>query len=103
MTPPPSNQPPAALVRLLSAAAGSVLLDAGAGRAWRHRDRRTGAALARSEGLAMASLDMFPGGGFSSDVAQPCRVDAIALMRREVTTLARHFQVDRDNPLVGLE
>src|SRR5262249_38397449 len=45
----------------------SVLLDAGAGEAWRYRERDTGSSLARSEGLAVASLDMFRAGGFSSD------------------------------------
>ncbi|MDB5445136.1 MAG: putative pyrimidinedegrading protein, partial [Phenylobacterium sp.] len=33
----------------------SVLLDAGAGAAWRYRDAATGAELSRSEGLAVAS------------------------------------------------
>ena len=35
----------------------SVLLDAGAGPQWRYRDAATGAAIGRSEGLALASLD----------------------------------------------
>ncbi len=81
----------------------SVLLDAGAGNAWRYRDIRTGASFARSEGLAVASLDMFRAGGFSTDREQPWRVDAVALMQMDAATLARHFQVDVHNPLVGLE
>jgi Protein of unknown function (DUF1688) len=81
----------------------SVLLDAGAGTAWRYREMRTGASFTRSEGLAIASLDMFRAGGFSSDMEQPWRVDAIALMQMDTATLARHFQVEKDNPLLGLE
>ena len=44
----------------------SVLLDAGAGPQWRYRDLATGEEVARSEGLALASLAMFVGGDFSS-------------------------------------
>ncbi len=81
----------------------SVLLDAGAGNAWRYRERATGLSLARSEGLAIASFDMFRAGGFSSDGLRPCRVDAAALATIDAATLARHFQVAPDNPLIGLE
>ncbi|HEY6177765.1 MAG TPA: DUF1688 family protein, partial [Kofleriaceae bacterium] len=54
----------------------SVLLDAGAGDAWHYREPGTGCALARSEGLAVASLRAFEAGVFSSDPAQPLRADA---------------------------
>jgi hypothetical protein len=81
----------------------SVLLDAGAGNAWRYHDRKTGHSFTRSEGLAVASLDMFSAGLFSSDPAHPLRVDHAALARIDAATLARHFQVDGENPLVGLE
>src|SRR5262249_3091212 len=81
----------------------SVLLDAGAGDAWRYRERDTGLSLARSEGLAVASLDMFRTGGFSPDGVRPCRVDADALAAIDAATLTRHFQVTPDNPLIGLE
>jgi len=72
-------------------AAVSVLLDAGAGDRWRYRDAATGETLARSEGLAVASLRMFEAGGLSS------------LETLTVEQLANGFQVDSDNPLVGLE
>src|SRR5262249_33396007 len=81
----------------------SVLLDAGAGDAWRYRERDTGLSLARSEGLAVASLDMFRAGGFSSEGISPCRVDANALAAIDAATLTRHFQVTPDNPLIGFE
>src|SRR4029453_12921603 len=37
----------------------SVLLDAGAGEHWRYHEGATGLSFARSEGLAVASFDMF--------------------------------------------
>ena len=79
----------------------SVLLDAGAGMAWRYRDAPTGAVLARSEGLGVASLRLFESGALSSDPARPLRTDA--LERVDAAMLARAFQVADDNPLVGLE
>jgi hypothetical protein len=81
----------------------SVLLDAGAGDAWRYHDKTTSKLLARSEGLAIASLEMFCKGAFSSDRAHPLRVDAAALAQMDATNLARHFQVSHENPLVGLQ
>ena len=39
----------------------SVLLDAGAGSAWRYHEGRTGEIFTRSEGLAVASFDLFVG------------------------------------------
>src|SRR3954468_21518259 len=57
----------------------SVLLDAGAGVAWRYVEPGTGCALARSEGLAVASLRAFEAGAFSSDPARPLCADAAGL------------------------
>ena len=56
----------------------SVLLDAGAGDAWRYREPQSGHVLARSEGLAVASLDMFRAGAFSSDPDRRCAPTARA-------------------------
>jgi hypothetical protein len=81
----------------------SVLLDAGAGPSWRYHDAVTGARVGRSEGLALASLDMFARGVFSADPDQPLRADAAALQRLTVADLQNGFQVGDDNPLVGLE
>jgi uncharacterized protein DUF1688 len=81
----------------------SVLLDAGAGPAWRYRDRLTGTEIGRSEGLALASLDMFAAGLFSARPGEPLRADADALARLSVADLHRGFQVDEQNPLVGLD
>jgi hypothetical protein len=81
----------------------SVLLDAGAGNAWHYREAGSRLCLTRSEGLAVASLDMFRAGAFSSANDRAYRVDDLALAQIDAATLARHFQVDGANPLVGLE
>ena len=81
----------------------SVLLDAGAGAAWRWREPDTGLQLARSEGLGVASLQLFASGALSSDPGQPLRADADGLAQVTEETIARAFQVDADNPLTGLD
>jgi Protein of unknown function (DUF1688) len=80
----------------------SVLLDAGAGPQWSYRDAATGMQVGRSEGLALASLDMFAGGAFSARPEAPLRADAKVLDALSVDTLRRHFQASDANPLVGL-
>jgi hypothetical protein len=93
---------------LVDLAVVSVLLDAGAGAAWRYRETgRLGSQAAqqawgRSEGLALASLDGFRAGAFSSDAGMPWRVDAAALIALGEADLARIFQVAPDNTLLGL-
>jgi Protein of unknown function (DUF1688) len=81
----------------------SVLLDAGAGPSWRYSDPLTGARIGRSEGLALASLDMFARGVFSAKIDDPLRADAAVLARLTIADLQRGFQIADDNPLVGLE
>jgi hypothetical protein len=80
----------------------SVLLDAGAGPDWRYRDGVTGMEVARSEGLAIASLRMFEAGYFSADPVDPLRADASELAALTADDLARGFQVSETNPLTGL-
>lgn len=84
-------------------AIASVLLDAGAGPTWRYRDPATGGAVGRSEGLALASFDMFVSGAFSANPSDQMRADADRLMSLSVSDLARGFQVSPENPLEGLE
>lgn len=79
----------------------SVLLDAGAGDAWRYRDIG-GLTLGRSEGLAVASLEAFLSGVFSSDPSRPLRADAAGLSALSAERLAAAFQVGPDNPLDGV-
>ena len=79
----------------------SVLLDAGAGPGWRYREPGTGLTLARSEGLAVASLDAFRAGLFSADGSP--RADATGLSRVDAAALGQAFQVSDANPLAGLD
>jgi hypothetical protein len=81
----------------------SVLLDAGAGAEWRYEEGRTGETYARSEGLAVASFDMFIGGAFSTRPEDPFRVDAGALLGLSREDLETGFQVNSSNRLVGVE
>lgn len=81
----------------------SVLLDAGAGPAWRYTDAASGIVAARSEGLALASLRLFEWGGFSAEPSDPLRADAEGLARFDATALADAFQTRERNPLAGLE
>jgi len=81
----------------------SVLLDAGAGDRWRYREDG-GQTYSRSEGIAVASYDLFVAGAFSDDPAgAPLRADAGALERVTGGSLARGLQISDDNPMVGVE
>ncbi len=81
----------------------SVLLDAGAGAAWRFREPGGGETYARSEGLAVASYHLFAGGALSARPGAPLRADGEALAGLTAARLAQAFQAGPDNPLVGLE
>lgn len=89
----------------------SVLLDAGAGAGWRYQegdqDLQPGAGprppLARSEGLAVASLQAFLQGRFAEAPARPLRADARMLQRVDAALLRAVFQVTASNELVGLD
>lgn len=81
----------------------SVLLDAGAGPEWRFREAATGEVFARSEGLAIASLQLFASGLLSSDRRAPLRSDALSLAKVRTDDITRAFQAGPGNALVGLE
>jgi hypothetical protein len=81
----------------------SVLLDAGAGAVWEFYESESGKGYARSEGLGVASFAMFASGAFASDKSDPLRSDAAALMQLDASDVERGFQVDANNPLVGVE
>jgi hypothetical protein len=79
----------------------SVLLDAGAGMAWRYRSSE-GLSIGRSEGLAFASLDWARRGALSSR-GRPYEVDAGGLGAVDTYKFNAAFQVSPSNPLVGVE
>jgi hypothetical protein len=71
----------------------SVLLDAGSGPGWKYTTPE--GVFARSEGLAVASFDLFVSGALTGD--------AETLARFTARTLEKGFQVGPDNPLAGAE
>jgi len=89
--------------RLIDLFLVSVLLDAGAGTKWQYKSKESGKIYRRSEGLAVASLEMFKAGAFSSDPREPFQVDSAGLKKLDVTTVARGLQVTASNPIDGLE
>lgn len=89
--------------RLLDLFVVSVLLDAGAGTRWQYKSNESGEVFKRSEGLAIASLEMFKMGTFSSNPDQPHRVDSAALKRLTNEELSKGLQVSDQNPMDGLE
>lgn len=80
----------------------SVLLDAGAGAQWSYKESDTGRSFGRSEGLGVASFDMFRAGTMSSD-RRSLRADRDGLRAVTAADLKNHFQVSQENPLVGVE
>ena len=81
----------------------SVLLDAGAGVEWKFYDTTTQQYYSRSEGLALASLELYCSGALSTQKDDPFRVDANALSTLSSDTLAKAFQVTEQNPILALE
>jgi hypothetical protein len=89
--------------RLIDLFVVSVLLDAGAGTRWSYKSKESGKIYRRSEGLAVASLEMFKAGAFSSNPDQPHQVDGRGLKALTFEALARGLQHSEANPLAGLE
>jgi hypothetical protein len=89
--------------RLIDLFLVSVLLDAGAGTKWQYKSKESGKIYRRSEGLAVASLEMFKSGAFSSDPKEPCQVDSAGLRKLDINVMARGLQVTSSNPIDGLE
>ncbi|KAJ5343217.1 uncharacterized protein N7506_003041 [Penicillium brevicompactum] len=89
--------------RLIDLFVVSVLLDAGAGNKWSYRSKESGKVFSRSEGLAVASLEMFKSGLFSSDPTEPCQVDGAGLKKITTDVLAKGMQHSEQNPLAGIE
>jgi hypothetical protein len=89
--------------RLIDLFVVSVLLDAGAGTEWHYKSKENGKIYSRSEGLAVASIEMFKSGAFSSNLAEPCQVDATALKALTIQSLGKGLQVGPENPIDGLD
>jgi Protein of unknown function (DUF1688) len=79
----------------------SVLLDAGAGPNWQFRGA-DGGAYSRSEGLAVASYELFMSGLLGGGPRAP-RADVPGLTGLSAAALTTAFQVSAGNPLTGLQ
>jgi hypothetical protein len=88
--------------RLIDLVTVSVFMDAGAGSSWKYYDSE-GCLQTRSEGLAIATFEMFQEGIFSSDPAIPHRVNAHGIRQITLKQFAKALQVSENNPIVGLE
>jgi hypothetical protein len=78
----------------------SVLVDAGSGGKWSYIDEATQKKYTSSEGLALASLDLY------RDIVLPApghALDAERLVKLTQAELARAFQVHEENTLSGLD
>ncbi|KAI1749143.1 hypothetical protein F4782DRAFT_317541 [Xylaria castorea] len=89
--------------RLIDLFLVSVLLDAGAGTEWSFKSADSGKVYRRSEGLAIASLEMFKAGIFSGDPNNRYQVDKDGLRKLTVEQLAKGLQSRPGNEVAGLE
>ncbi len=81
----------------------SVLLDAGAGMAWKWKEPRTSQTFSKSEGLAVASLELFFQGYLSENPKNPFELSPRKLEALSEKDFKAVFQVDElKNPLVGV-
>ncbi|KAI1091712.1 DUF1688-domain-containing protein [Rostrohypoxylon terebratum] len=81
----------------------SVLLDAGAGTSWSFKSAENGRMYRRSEGLAVASLEMFKTGLFSGNPNNKFQVDKDGLRKLTVEQLAKGMQSRPGNELAAIE
>ncbi|KAK1992534.1 DUF1688-domain-containing protein [Colletotrichum falcatum] len=81
----------------------SVLLDAGAGTKWSYKSTENGRVYRRSEGIAVASLEMFKTGIFSSDSKNKFQVDKDGLRNLTVEKVAAGLQSQPGNEMAGIE
>ena len=77
----------------------SVLLDAGAGTAWKYQEADK--EYSRSEGLGVASFHLFLSGKLSAD-SKSLKAEAEGLRNLTQIELEKAFQVTEKNPLVGV-
>jgi len=62
--------------------------------AWRYEDRMTETVAAQTQASALAAFHMFASGSFSSEMTDPYRADADALVRMDLKELAAGLQWD---------
>ncbi|KAG6011406.1 hypothetical protein E4U43_008342 [Claviceps pusilla] len=70
---------------------------------WRYKSKESGKVYRRSEGLAIASLEMFKEGLFSSCASNKYQVDKGGLQNLTLEKLKNGLQSRPDNELTGLQ
>ncbi|KAI9311645.1 hypothetical protein BX666DRAFT_2021221 [Dichotomocladium elegans] len=80
--------------RVLDLFVVACLLDTDGDHVWTFREKATGRQYKRSEAGAVAVLELFTSGAFSSDVNQPHRVDSEGLKNLSLETLQKGFQLN---------
>eukprot|EP00298_Acanthocystis_sp_HF-20_P005026 c15311_g1_i1.p1 GENE.c15311_g1_i1~~c15311_g1_i1.p1 ORF type:complete len:804 (-),score=346.94 c15311_g1_i1:76-2421(-) len=88
--------------RLVDLFVVSVLTDAGAGTAWSYMNKERNV-FSRSEGLAIASYELFLDGFFSSDRAMKDRVNSLGLRDISLEQLRKAYQITDTNKMIGLD
>ncbi|EFX02367.1 conserved fungal protein [Grosmannia clavigera kw1407] len=89
--------------RLIDLFLVSVLLDAGAGTQWKYTSVENRRVYRRSEGIAIASLEMFKTGLFSGNPQNKTQVDKDGLQTLTVDILAKGLQSHSGNEMAGME
>ncbi|KAJ4288221.1 hypothetical protein N0V88_007410 [Collariella sp. IMI 366227] len=89
--------------RMLDLFLVSVLLDAGAGTEWSYKSPENGRIYRRSEGIAVATLDMFKAGMFSGNPNNKYQVDSVGLRHLTVDMMAQALQSRPGNEMAGIE
>ncbi|KAF4956324.1 hypothetical protein FGADI_3901 [Fusarium gaditjirri] len=89
--------------RLIDLFLVSVLLDAGAGTSWQYKSNENGRVYRRSEGIAVASLEMFKTGLFSGNPNNKFQVDKDGLKNLTVEKLAAGLQSKPGNEMAGIQ
>lgn len=88
------------LRRIIDLLVVAVFLDAGAGENWSYKERISNRTYNRSEGIAVAVLEMFTDGKFSSD-GKPYIVDSEGLQKITLVAFEEYFQSSPKNQLIS--
>ncbi|KAG0745592.1 hypothetical protein G6F57_009175 [Rhizopus arrhizus] len=80
----------------------ACLMDMKPCQTWAYVEQSTGRRFKKKDGIAIAILDLFLKGTFSSDPSQPHRVDSEALMNLSFETLCDGLQFNETNTFEGI-
>ncbi|KAI8637653.1 hypothetical protein BD408DRAFT_424190 [Parasitella parasitica] len=81
----------------------AVLMDMKPCQTWTFTEESTGRTFKRKDGIAIAILELFVKGVFSSDPTQPHRVDSEALSNLSLKTLRDGLQFSKTNSFEGID